>query len=135
MSTNTDAVNQFYVAFGTGDLDACAQLLTEDVVVHEPPELPYGGEHSGRSGFKELITAIVTDFELVVTDGPVATEAPDGRVVGLLRATFTNRESRDVVDMRLVEVHTLRDGLIAEIDVYYWTPQAIGELKSRAMSA
>lgn len=134
MSTNLDAVNQFYATFGAGDLDACAQLLTEDVVVHEPPELPYGGEYSGHSGFKEMITTIVTEFELAITD-VVATEAPDGRVVGLIRLTFTNRESGDAVETRMVEVYTLRDGLIAEIDVYYWTPQAIGELKSRAMSA
>jgi ketosteroid isomerase-like protein len=42
--------------------------------------------------------------------------------------TFTARASGKGVEMALVEVYTVRDGLIVELDVYYKDPSAVAAL-------
>jgi hypothetical protein len=42
--------------------------------------------------------------------------------------TFTSRASGKSVEMRLVEVYTVRNGLIVELDVYYKDPSAVAAL-------
>jgi uncharacterized protein len=42
---------------------------------------------------------------------------------GSFRLTFTARSSGKNVEMDLVEIYTIRDGLIIKLDVYYKTRQ------------
>ena len=47
------------------------------------------------------------------------------KVVLYYRLTFTARASGKSVEMGVAEVFTVRDGLIAELDVYYKNPSAV----------
>ncbi|HEY2504059.1 MAG TPA: nuclear transport factor 2 family protein [Mycobacterium sp.] len=52
----------------------------------------------------------------------------DDTVAMRYRLKFTARASGKSVEMGLVEIYTVRDGLIVELDVYYKDPSAVPEL-------
>src|SRR5579859_7823785 len=49
-------IQQFYDLIFKEDLAAAMCLLHEDLVIHEPPGLPYGGEFHGIEGWRDIIT-------------------------------------------------------------------------------
>ena len=66
---------------------------------------------------------------LELTAGPVTTDSlGDDAVAARLRLTFASRVSGRSVQMGLVEIYTVRDGLIVELDVYYKDPAAVTAL-------
>lgn len=52
----------------------------------------------------------------------------DDTVAMRYRLKFTARSTGKSIEMGLVEIYTVRDGLIAELDVYYKDPSAVAEL-------
>ena len=46
-----DVVRGLHDALSTGDVPGVLARLHADLVVDEPPDLPYGGEHHGRGAF------------------------------------------------------------------------------------
>jgi ketosteroid isomerase-like protein len=120
-------VGQFSKAMGTGKLDEACTLLHDDFVVHEAGGLPYSGDYHGPNGFVELVTMMNDVLELTpghMTQRPLSGDT----VASLFRLTFTSRASGKSVHMGLVEVYTVRDGLITELDVYYKDPSAVAAL-------
>jgi ketosteroid isomerase-like protein len=110
----------------SGRLDEACGLLADDLAVHEPPELPYGGEFRGPSGLLDLLGR-----EMAVVDAaPLTTEYLDAgdRVVFMARARFAAKGTDRSVDVDLVEIHTVRDGRICDLDVYYKEPGAVAAL-------
>jgi ketosteroid isomerase-like protein len=49
---NVQLIQEFYAAFGRGDVPAILDQLTDDVVWYDPgpPEVPHAGSYSGREG-------------------------------------------------------------------------------------
>jgi ketosteroid isomerase-like protein len=120
-------VGQFSKAMGAGKLDEACSLLHHDFVVHEAGGLPYSGDYRGPNGFVELVRKMNDVLEL--TPGHMTQHAlSDDTVASMFRLTFTSRASRKSIQMGLVEVYTVRDGLITELDVYYKDPSAVAAL-------
>lgn len=103
------------------------RLLHDDFVVYETGGVPYSGEYHGPDGFFELLGKMNDAMEL----------SPGKTVQYLLgedsvairgRLKFTARTSGKSAEMSLVEIYTVRDGLIAELDVYYKDPSAVAAL-------
>jgi uncharacterized protein len=123
-------VGQFSKALGDKDLERACALLHDDLVVHEAGGLPYSGEYHGPQGFRDLLARMNESMELV--PGPVTRDClPDDTVVSRFRLTFTARTSGESVEMGLVELYKVRDGLIVELDVYYKDPSAVAALLTR----
>jgi uncharacterized protein len=123
-------VHQFSKALAEKDLDRASALLHHDLVVHEAGGLPYSGEYHGPQGFLDLLAKMNESMEL--TPGPVTRDClPDDTVVSRFRLTFTARTSGASVEMGLVELYKVRDGLIIELDVYYKDPSAVAALLTR----
>jgi hypothetical protein len=124
-------VGQFSKALGEKDLDQACTLLHHDLVVHEAGGLPYSGEYHGPQGFRELLAKMNESMEL--TAGPVTRDClSDDTVVSRFRLTFTARTSGESVEMGLVELYKVQDGLIIELDVYYKDPSAVTALLARS---
>jgi uncharacterized protein len=122
-----DTVRRFMAATGAERLDERRSLLHDDFVVHEAGGLPFSGDYQGSQGFFDLLTRMNDLLEL--TPGPIATDAlGDDAVAARFRLTFTSRASGKSVEMGLVEIYTVRDGRIAELDVYYKDPAAVAVL-------
>ncbi len=126
-------VGQFSKALGDKDLERACALLHRDLVVHEAGGLPYSGEYHGPQGFRELLTKMNESMEL--TPGPVTRDClSDDTVVSRFRLAFTARTSGESVEMDLVELYKVHDGLIVDLDVYYKDPSAVAALLTRNAS-
>ena len=120
-------VRRFMSATGVDGRPERARLLHEDFVVSSAGGLPFSGEYRGPRGFFDLMGKLNEVLDL--TPGPI-TLNPLGHdaVVASFRLTFTARSSGKYVEMDLVEIYTLRDGLIIKLDVYYKDPSAVASL-------
>ncbi len=129
--SSLSTVRQFSKALGEKDLEQACSLLHQDLVVHEAGGLPYSGEYHGPQGFRELLAKMNESLEL--TAGPITRDPlSDDTVVSRFRLTFTARTSGESVEMDLVELYKVHDGLIVELDVYYKDPSAVAALLARS---
>jgi len=124
---NVEVVQRFEDAFVRGDMDEVLSLLTPDVVVHEAPSLPYPGDHRGHDGFLRLADAFNTVWEIVSDLDLTFLDAGETRVVVLVAFDVMTRPTGVPLRLRLVEVYTVRDGRISDLDVYYRDTAAIVE--------
>jgi uncharacterized protein len=120
-------VRRFMAANDAEHRNERRSLLHEDFVVHEAGGLPFSGDYHGSQGFFELLNAMNDVLEL--TAGPITTDPlGEDAVSARFRLTFISRASGKSVEMGLVEIYTVRDGRIAELDVYYKDPAAVAAL-------
>jgi hypothetical protein len=120
-------VERFMHAIVEERLHDARGLLHDEFVAYEAGGLPYSGEYHGPQGFFDLLAKMTEDLELTLGPAPQCLLAGDSVAVRS-RLTFTSRASGKSVEMRLVEVYTVRDGLIVELDVYYKDPSAVAVL-------
>jgi uncharacterized protein len=130
-ATSTDGalatLQQFMHAMTVGDMDTARSLLADDFVCYEAGGLPYSGTYHTPDGFFGLAGRIFGAMEL--TPGPDVQFLRDGDTIGArFRLTFTSRETGEKAEMSFVEVYTVRDGKIVELDVYYKDPSAVTAL-------
>jgi uncharacterized protein len=117
---NRAVVAALYDAGARGDVPGLLSHLAEDVVVHEPAFLPYGGDYVGRDAFLAMFGEIgkyldlsAISLEYLVADGE--------RVIGVLR--IPDRATGE--QTMLAEQSTLRDGEVVEMRIFYYDPQSI----------
>jgi uncharacterized protein len=120
-------VDRFIQAIVEERFDDARSLLHDEFVVHEAGGVPYSGEYYGPQGFFELFEKMNEDLELT-PDPAIQYLLADDTVAMRYRLKFTARASGRSVEMSLVEVYTVRNGLIVELDVYYKDPSAVAEL-------
>jgi ketosteroid isomerase-like protein len=124
---NVEVVERFEDAFVRGDMDEVLSLLTADIVVHEAPSLPYPGDHRGHDGFLRLADAFNSVWEITGDLDLTFLDAGETHVVALVAFDVVTRPTGAPLRLQLVEVYTLRDGRIADLDVYYRDTAAIVE--------
>jgi len=120
-------VARFMHAIVEERFDDAGSLLHNGFVVYEAGGVPYSGEYRGPQGFFELLGKTNEGLELTLGPTPQYLLADD-TVAVRSRLTFAARASGKSVDMSLVEIYTVRDGLIVELDVYYKDPSAVAAL-------
>jgi uncharacterized protein len=125
---NVDIVQRFEDAFVCGDLDEVLSLLTADVVVHEAASLPYAGDHRGHDGFLRLTEAFNRVWEMTSDLDLTLLDAGDERVVGLVQYDVVSRATGVPFRLDHVEVYTVRDSRIADLDIYYKDTAAMVEV-------
>jgi ketosteroid isomerase-like protein len=127
---NLAIVHRFMNASGADGRAERWSLLSDELLVKPAGGLPFSGEYRGRPGFFELRTKI--DDVVKLTPGPI-TVRPLGEdaVAAQLRLTFTARSSGKSVEIDVVELYTVRDGQIVELDVYYKDASAVAALLGR----
>ncbi|WAL68341.1 nuclear transport factor 2 family protein [Amycolatopsis cynarae] len=118
-----------YVAaggFGNASFDGLASCLAEDVVMYQAESLPYGGQWRGHEGIEQFMFAFGKAWEsLEFFEHRFVTEAPSVVVYnrGRLRARCTGR----TLDTSVMQLITVRDGLIAEMHPFYMDTAAVLE--------
>src|SRR4051812_36596882 len=114
MGASVDVVRTWFELSSSGRIDAALELLDPAVVIHEAESLPYGGVFHGRDGFREIMDRIggMMDFEI----GSLDILDAGGVAVAKVTATFTSRSSGEAITMEVVEIYTVRDGLIVDLD-------------------
>ena len=118
-ASRTGVIRAVLEAFSHGDLDGVLSQFADDVVVRQASGIPHGGTHSGRTAFLAMLTTLDSTYKIENEDEhTVVTDAGD---VVLLRMnpTFTSRSTGRSATIPTVEVYTVTDGRIVDVDVYY----------------
>jgi steroid delta-isomerase-like uncharacterized protein len=114
---NVDIMRRFYdEVLSGGNLDAVAELCSEDIVDHEaPPELPQGVE--GVKAFVQMFRTAFPDLKVTIED---AFESGD-RAVSRTRWTGTHQgefmgipASGKAIDIEPIDIIRVADGKCAE---------------------
>ncbi|MGH8999611.1 MAG: nuclear transport factor 2 family protein [Acidimicrobiia bacterium] len=117
---NRELIQAIYDAAVAGDMAAVLERLADDVVIHEPAFLPYGGVYRGKEAFGDLLGKIAKTYDMtkIRADYLVA----DGeRVIGLLRMP-------DLVtgeDVVLAEESVVRDGKVVQMTIFVHDAQSL----------
>ena len=110
---NAGVVRRLYDAAARGDLDALADLCTEDAVFHVPGRSRNTGAYHGPRGLADFLASAHA-----ITQGTLRTQlhrvlADDEWAVALATYTAT-RPDRAPLENNLAHVLRLRDGRVAE---------------------
>ena len=113
-------VRRLYEDARVGDWEAVAGSMSEDLVIHEAPALPYGGEWRGRHALRDLYAHVVGHWDAPVIEQDALTSDGDGNVVALVRLTTTSRHSGERVTHRIAEVNRVEQGKVVEMRIFYF---------------
>ncbi|WP_211225459.1 nuclear transport factor 2 family protein [Amycolatopsis nigrescens] len=125
------AERRYVAAGGSGkaDFGEVAQYLDPGIVLYSAPGLPYGGTWRGHDGMERFLGAMSDAWESMefleqrqVVD--------DGQVAMFLRVRFCARGSGRELETTLLQLNTVRDGLVTEFRPYYFDPAAVTEVLS-----
>lgn len=113
-------VTKLYDRLLAGNLEGFLACLADDVEVHEPGCLPYGGVYRGNDGVSRLfpLVAQCLDVGAFRVDAIVA----DGdRAIGMLRTVVRSTGQ----PIEVAEESIVRDGKIARVRVFVFDPTLI----------
>ncbi len=99
--------------------DAMRATLDPAVVLHQSPDLPYGGEFRGHEGYRRWAEAMRNIFDRVDARSPAFYEKGETVVVTcelVTRIRVTGNELR----LPMVQVVTVQSGKIIEFRPFYW---------------
>ncbi|GAB2458862.1 nuclear transport factor 2 family protein [Jatrophihabitans fulvus] len=119
-SPDTEATRELVSRTSAGGLEAVLVTLHDDLVLDEPPFLPYGGIHHGRDGFLAVMkgASALLDLPSVRVESVVADGERAVRIMSL-------RLLDSGAPVRIAEEITVRDGKIATIRVYWFDPEPL----------
>ena len=123
-----DVIRRFHVAEDAymnagASFAGVAATLDPNVVLHQSPDLPWGGEFHGHEGYEDWARQMSLAFDqLAVKD---ASSFADGdTVVITCRLVTRSRTTGEVLDMPMTQVVHLQGGRIVEFRPFYWNVPA-----------
>lgn len=133
MSDPTEVVGRFYAAEadymtaggGTTGADFAAMAMTLDpaVVLHQSPDLPWGGEFHGHAGYEDWARQMSAAFDqLAVKDQRLFVEGDT--VVITCRLITRSRSTGEVLDQPMIQAVRVRGDRIIEFRPFYWNVPA-----------
>ena len=123
---NLALTRRIYDAFAGRDVATLLEVMDDDIVLRQAPELPWGGEFHGHEGALTFFgTLIGTISSTVTAEGLFAAGdqvVQHGRTSGTVVATGAP------FDVPEVHVWTFRDGRAVRFDAYIDTPAMLAAL-------
>jgi hypothetical protein len=129
-----DVVRSLYEALSIGDVPGVLARLDPDVIVDEPPALPYGGVHRGSDVFVQSILGAMMGYADVAIAEFAVFESEAG-VVGTLTGTLTAHSNGETFPLTMVELHEVVGETTRRIDVYTKDPDALAAFYARAAAS
>jgi len=118
-AAGVEHIEGMVAALRGGDLDGLLGRLHPDVEVHEAASLPYGGIIRGREAFRDELIMTIMGLATLAIDTVRIGQLDDGRLIVEMDLAFTSRATGETLQMPVVEIYTIVDGLVGRIDVYY----------------
>lgn len=103
--------------------DAMAATLAPDVVLHQSPDLPFGGEYVGHERYQVWADAMSAIFDQVDAQDPEFFEKGDTVVIVCTLVTRI-RTSGEEMNLPMVQVVTVKGDKITEFRPFYWNVPA-----------
>lgn len=127
---SASVVKASYDAMRSMDPAALATSFSDDVIVVEPPSLPYGGTTTSLDAFFETVLGYTTQrasFRIETSE-----VFGDGdRLAGHFTATFTANGSGETIVMDQTELYQVTDGVISKVEVFQHNTPALIEFFDR----
>ena len=128
-----DVIQRFYEAEaaymkaggadGGASFAGLAATLDPAVVLHQSPDLPWGGEFHGHAGYEDWARQMSRAFDrLEVKERRFFTEGDT--VVITCRLVTRSRASGERLDLPMTQVVRVRNDRIAEFRPFYWNVPA-----------
>lgn len=103
--------------------DGIAATLDPAVVLHQSPDLPFGGEYIGHDQYEQWAITMSSIFDkLEVTEQQWFER--DEVVIVVCRFTTRSRRNGSSQDLPMAQVVTVRDGKITDFRPFYWNVPA-----------
>lgn len=103
--------------FYAGDIEAALERCTDDIdfLTHAPIDiLPHMRPRRGKAEMREMWTIVRARYSAIRYEAPILIAEGD-KVAAYLRAFFTKRSNKRVVQFDVASFYTLREGRIAQI--------------------
>lgn len=126
LSAFYEAERQYMQAGGSkggASFDAMAATLAPDVVLHQSPDLPFGGEYVGHQRYQVWADAMSAIFDRVDAQNPEFFENSETVVIVCTLATRI-RTSGEEIKLPMVQIVTVKRGKITEFRPFYWNVPA-----------
>jgi ketosteroid isomerase-like protein len=108
-----------YMAFGSGDIPAILELLTDDVewVIPGPTDLPWKGTRRGKAAVSEWFPLLGQNIEFRIFE-PHSIIAQDNQVVCLLHIESVMRRTQQPLTYEEAQIWTFRNGKVARFQIF-----------------
>ncbi len=133
MSDPIEVIGRFYAAEAEymnaggaaagADFAAMAATLDLDVVLHQSPDLPWGGEFHGHTGYEKWARAMSAAFDRLEVKDQAFFVSGD-TVVITCRLLTRSRMTGEVLDLPMAQVVRTAGDRIAEFRPFYWNVPA-----------
>ncbi|KAF7560756.1 hypothetical protein G7046_g3384 [Stylonectria norvegica] len=104
---------------GGASFDEFASTLSPDVVLHQTPDLPWGGEYRGVERYADWAAKMSDCFTSVDVQDAKFLENGD-QVVVLCTLVTKARRNGETLRHPMVQVITVKDGKITDFRPFYW---------------
>lgn len=116
---NVEAVKHLFDAVKRRDQGGVLNAYHPEVVIHEAPSLPYGGDYHGLEGARQHGLGYVQTWGRFQTPAeweldPLFLDASEDYVVVLWQQKAVRAESGRRLDLPAVSVYQMRDGRVVE---------------------
>ncbi len=108
-----------FAAAGAGDWATVESHMSDDLVIHEPPSLPFGGDWCGRDALQRLFAHVMGYWD----DPQVTIErvvGDDDWAVGILTFAMTSKQTGRRFTQRMAEVSRFEGGKVVETHIHYF---------------
>ena len=123
---NTRLAQSAYEAFGRGDMTALAEVMADDiewVSPGDPDEVPNAGTFKGKEAVLGWFGGLASTLDFTTFE-PREFIAQNDKVVSLVYAEATVRDTGRAVVNHEAHVWTFRDGKLARFQIYLDTAAA-----------
>ena len=121
---NVDLICRAYEAVARNDLDAAYACLHPEIEFHTYAESPAAGVYRGRDAVRKYNEDLFEQFESVRLEIAEIVDAGE-RVVVVSTQHAVPKGGRQEIDVRMAEVWTVRDDLLAERHSYTTRVEAL----------
>lgn len=115
-TTPVALVEELARRFQAGELEAAFALYHPQLTIEQPASLPHGGVHHGRDGVVQMGATFAQHWNRTIAD-PHRMPCGDG-VLQITTQTWTSKRTGRSATVDVMELFTLKDGLVAQIRVF-----------------
>ncbi len=107
----------------SADFSVMRATLSPDVVLHQSPDLPFGGEYTGHDGYERWALAMSKLFDKLDVIEQQFFEQGD-TVLVVCRFRTRSRVNGQIQDYPMVQVVRVTGGMIVDFRPFYWNVPA-----------
>ncbi len=122
---NVEQARRGWEAIQRGDFAELGEMVTPDVVIVQPPEVPDSKTYEGRDAAIEAWQDWPTEWEEFRLDLIEIIDVSDDVVISVTRQRGRGLHSGIEMDFQVFFVAHLRDGLTARMEMFFGREQAL----------